>query len=473
MSNQLAPYNFPDAYSTLVSGYTGAVKYISSTGSNSNTGDSTTSAYLTVDYAYTQTSATSRVMFVILEGTYTMTAVSNGNSVALRDGGNERVYVGCPSKTIIQWTASTADRDAPMVQFTNTASAMYGIIAKRNNNGRTTNYMTAFFKGMAKGNFYNCVFSETNAGNLWSYQYDNYAENNIAIRNCTIYNAAAPAANYTNAGTCLTIDTVFNTTVTTGGTETNVLKSQTVNSSTYVTTGVTTAGVYSGTYSWSGVITPLLGLSAPATATSGTPFTVTLNTSGVTNGTLVPYTISGVTSAQLNNNSLTGNFTVSNNTSNLSINTSKYLFITPATLTVSASSYSSSTVVSYPVMSTSVARPALNTILTTTLPAIIKTDVMDRAAPVATSGAQLDLTNKQKTVLNSTRTVSKTGSTALTGVTVDSNTVQKTVSTSMLNSQSGGILGPRSNTTTTTSGGVMNTYIVQPGGGKQPREYWM
>ena len=210
MSSQLNIYNFPDAYSTLVSGYTGTVKYISSTGSNSNNGDAATTPYLTVDYAYSQTSAVSRVMFVILEGTYTMTAVSNGNSVALQDGGNERVFVGCPGRTIIQWTASTADRDSPMVQFTNAASAMYGIIAKRNNNSRTTSYMTAFFKAVAKGNLYNCVFTETNSGNLWSYQYDNYGQNNITIRNCTFYNAAAPVGNYSNAGTCATIDTVFN-----------------------------------------------------------------------------------------------------------------------------------------------------------------------------------------------------------------------------------------------------------------------
>ena len=271
MSSQLNIYNFPDAYSTLVSGYTGTVKYISSTGSNSNTGDTAASPYLTIDYAITQTSATSRVMYVIMAGTYTMTAVSDGRSVAVRDGGNERVYVCCPGQTIIQWTASTGDRDCVMIAFTNTASAIYGGILKRNNNGRTTNYMTAYFQGATKGNMYNCVFSETNSGNLWSYQYDNYATNNIAIRNCTIYNAAAPAANYTNAGTCLTIDSVFNTTCTTGGTETNVLKSQTVNSTTYVTTGVTTAGVYSGTYAWNGAMTAV----APATvlSTTGSPST--------------------------------------------------------------------------------------------------------------------------------------------------------------------------------------------------------
>ena len=275
MSTQLASYFFPDVYSTLVNDYTGTVKYISSTGSDSNNGNSVTTPYLTIDYAYTQTTATSRVMYVILSGTYTMTAI-NGTysdaSIAIRDGGNERIYVGCPGRTTIQWTANTNSRDCAMVDFGNTASKIYGAIIKRNNNGRSGSYVVAYFKGTTKGNFYNCVFSETNANGSWSYQYDNYAYNNIGIRNCTIYNASAPSGNYTNAGTCLTIDTVFNTTCTTGGTETNVLKSQSVSGSDYSVSGVTTAGVYSGTYAWNATRTVIL---TPVTVSSSTGATVT------------------------------------------------------------------------------------------------------------------------------------------------------------------------------------------------------
>lgn len=333
MSNQLAIYNFPDAYSTLVSSYTGTVKYISSTGSNSNNGDSVTAPYLTIDYAITQTSAISRVMYVVLAGTYTMTAVSDGRSVGIRDGGNERVYVCCPSRTTIQWTATTADRDCVMIAFTNTASAIYGAIVKRNNNGRTTNYMTAYFQGATKGNMYNCVFSETNSGNLWSYQYDNYATNNIAIRNCTIYNAAAPASNYTNAGTCLTIDSVFNTTCATGGTETNVLKSQTVNSTTYVTTGVTTAGVYSGTYAWNGTTTLPNGLYPSTNSIKfGGNVVFTLYTSNTGN---IPYTISGITSNLISNASLTGNFVVSGGTANVTVTTTNAIINSTYTMMMS------------------------------------------------------------------------------------------------------------------------------------------
>jgi len=342
MSSQLAAYSFPDAYSTLVSGYTGTVKYISSTGSDSNNGNSVSTPYLTIDYAITSNSATARVMFVILQGTYTMTAVAASGidaAAAIRDGGNERVYVGCPGKTIVQWTANTANRDCVMVNFTNTASAIYGTIIKRNNNARTTNYTVAYFQGATKGNFYNCVFQETNSNNSWSYQYDNYATNNIGIRNCTIYNAAAPLGNYTNAGTCLTIDTVFNTTCTTGGTETNVLKSQTVNSSTYVTTGVTTAGVYSGTYAWNGTTTLPSGI-YPSVASIKFGSSVTFMLISANTGN-IPYTISGVTSNLISNASLTGNFVMSGGSSNVTVASTNLVTSNSYTITMAADTFTS------------------------------------------------------------------------------------------------------------------------------------
>ena len=319
MSTQLAVYNFPDTYSTLVSGYTGTVKYISSIGSNSNNGDSATTPYLTIDYAITQNSATARVMFVVMAGTYTMTAVSGTSSsasVAIRDGGtNERVYVCCPGQTIIQWTANTGDRDCVMVDFGNTASAIYGGILKRNNNARSGNYVVSFFKMTTKGTMYNTVFQETNSNNSWSWQYDNYGYNNFTVNNCTIYNSAAPSGNYSNAGTCVINNTVFNTACTTGGTETGVLKSQTVNSSTYVTTGVTTAGVYSGTYAWNGTITST-GISPTSTATSeGSTIVLTYSTL-TTTGTTVNYYITGtnITSNDIGGTSLTGTLTVPSTT---------------------------------------------------------------------------------------------------------------------------------------------------------------
>lgn len=57
-----------------------------------------------------------------------------------------------------------------------------------------------------------------------------------------------------------------------------------------------------------------------ASVNEGSSFTITLTTTNVTNGTSVPYTITGVSSADIDGASLTGNFTVNNNTAALVVN---------------------------------------------------------------------------------------------------------------------------------------------------------
>jgi hypothetical protein len=344
LPNFLSTHYFPDAYDDLVDNFTGTKKYIRATGgSDSNNGNSVDTAYATIGYALAQNTSATPTMFVILEGTYTLTPTSGGNgaAVGLYDSGNHREFVCSPGRVTIQFTANIGDRDTTFTHFSNTSTKVYGAIFKRNNNGRTTNYTVAYFKGGgggARGNYYNCVFQETNANNAWSYQYDNYGNNNLAVRNCTIYNGAAPSGNYSNAGTCLTIDSVFNTTVTTGGTETNVLKSQTVNATTYETTGVTTAGVYSGTYSWSGTTTPAVtGFSnVPASVTAGAPINVTYIDN--TDPASVSYTITGVSSSDILT-PLTGNFVKSSAfVYTLTIKTLPKFGVTN-TLTISASTF--------------------------------------------------------------------------------------------------------------------------------------
>jgi hypothetical protein len=342
LPNSLAYYYFPDAYDSLVDEFTGTIKYISAgSGSNSNTGNSVGAAYLTIDYALAQNTSATPTMFVVLEGTYSMTSVSvdSFTGAALRDGGNQRVFVCCPGRTIIQWTANSGARDAPMIIFSNVLSKIYGAILKRNNNSRTTNYEVAYWR-FVKGRLFNCVFQETNANGSWSYRYDNDGFTDLEIRNCTFYNTATPQSNYSTGGTILTVDTVFTTTVTTAGTETNVLKSQTVNATTYATTGVTTAGVYSGTYAWNGVRTVVSLLTSPTAVRRGNSFTVSLSADPTSSS--IPYTITGVTSADINGAALSGNFnmvdgegTVTIQTTNLGLD--KTLVITADGVTTSVS----------------------------------------------------------------------------------------------------------------------------------------
>jgi len=55
--------------------------------------------------------------------------------------------------------------------------------------------------------------------------------------------------------------------------------------------------------------------------TEGGSFTITLTTTNLPNGTTVPYTITGVSSSDIDNASLTGNFTISSNSASLVVNT--------------------------------------------------------------------------------------------------------------------------------------------------------
>lgn len=57
-----------------------------------------------------------------------------------------------------------------------------------------------------------------------------------------------------------------------------------------------------------------------ASVNEGSSFTITLTTTNVANGTAVPYTITGVSSADIGGASLTGNFTVNNNAATLVVN---------------------------------------------------------------------------------------------------------------------------------------------------------
>lgn len=58
-----------------------------------------------------------------------------------------------------------------------------------------------------------------------------------------------------------------------------------------------------------------------ATINAGTTVTITLTTTNVVNDTTIPYTITGLTSSEISNAFLTGNFTVNDNTATLAITT--------------------------------------------------------------------------------------------------------------------------------------------------------
>ena len=60
--------------------------------------------------------------------------------------------------------------------------------------------------------------------------------------------------------------------------------------------------------------------SSVASVNEGSSFVITLTTTNIANGTTIPYTITGVTTADLDGESLTSNFTVNNNTATATFN---------------------------------------------------------------------------------------------------------------------------------------------------------
>lgn len=274
MPNALAAYGFPDSYNTLVTG-SSSVKYVSTTGSNSNDGNSIATAYRTIAYAISSNSSTTgSITIVVLAGTYVETPITAGSSyatAALTDGNKPRVFVCCPGQVKIQFSDASMSYGPYMVNFVNSGSAVYGAIFERNNGGRATNYAVALFCGSStvgalEGNFYNCGFTEVNANNSWALLYDNEGYITSQVNNCTFKFGANPLADYNGGGGMTLTSCVFSTVNPAGNsTKVSTVYSQSV-SSTYVTTGVTDKGVYSGTYAWNGTTT----LETPITVTGYT-----------------------------------------------------------------------------------------------------------------------------------------------------------------------------------------------------------
>ena len=66
---------------------------------------------------------------------------------------------------------------------------------------------------------------------------------------------------------------------------------------------------------------PTYSLTSSATSVNeGQSFQITLDTTNVADGTNVPYTITGVSSADIDGRSLTGIFTILNNSASVTIN---------------------------------------------------------------------------------------------------------------------------------------------------------
>lgn len=254
------------AYNTLVSSYTGTVYYISDAyGSDSNDGLSIAAPLKTIDQFNTLTSAIpTAIMAVILPGVYDVTPVNGNNnattsSVCLRDYGYERKYVGYGGQTFLRWTASAA-RDSAVVSFANANSAAYGLIFKRNNNGKTANYSVAFFNNSTSsyfGDMYNCAIEETNgelqgAPDNWSVSYANsgYPAGGVSANYCTIVGWEAAMADYSGDADLVFNNCLFQYAHGSSSATYNSCEVSSIYYNQYIPYDVVTSGVYYGTYAW-------------------------------------------------------------------------------------------------------------------------------------------------------------------------------------------------------------------------------
>jgi hypothetical protein len=250
---------FPAVSQSFINSFTGTRKFVDITnGSNTNNGDTEATAYQTLAYAQSQTSAiNTAVMYVINPGTYNLTAVevSGFASAGFSDSNLPRTFFCAPNgQTVFQWTAGS-QRDAAMVSLQNNGSAVYGAVLKRNNNGRSQNYEVAMFNNSTahcQGDFYNCVFQETNANGNWSLQYDNSASAQSTVNHCTFYTIENGASDYTGGAGLVFNNCAFNYNYGAGSaTKNNTVVNQTIDAEDYeLATDNTTYGVYSGTYAW-------------------------------------------------------------------------------------------------------------------------------------------------------------------------------------------------------------------------------
>lgn len=131
----------------------------------------------------------------------------------------------------------------------------------------------------------------------------------------------SPANAVTSGGTVFisgntgTISFVINEDLTTEGTEnfSLILKA---NSPTGLTVAQSSSITVNDT---SQSVVPSYSLSGPASVTEGNTLTIILTTTNVPDGTVLNYTITGITSSDLSSGSLTGSFTVNSNTASVTL----------------------------------------------------------------------------------------------------------------------------------------------------------
>ena len=249
--------NINSSYNDYIAAWTNDIRYVATSGSDTNDGLSQETAWQTYNYAHSQIeNITTPVMLIIKPGVYTATSILIGDGYTetlFRDKGYERTYLCSPGLVRFVWTAAGVTRDCPIAQFTNANTKLIGAIVERNNNGRADNYAVAMFRGNGTGHlgsYLNCVFRETGANGNWSLHYDNNNSMPVTIDQCVFYTTENATSPYSGGGGMTITNCVFTHDDSSGVATTNTLFNTTVDGTTYETISATNQGVYYGTYRW-------------------------------------------------------------------------------------------------------------------------------------------------------------------------------------------------------------------------------
>ena len=282
-------------------------------------GDTSTTPVATYALASTAASVDEGSSFTL---TLTTTNVTAGTSIPYTISGvtssdindaslTGQFVVGSSNSVIIQTSADETTEGPETFTMTLDGKGVTETVTINDTSvaGTPTYTLTRSASSVDEGNSFTITLTTTNVGDGTTVPY--------TITGVTTgdINSASLIGNFTVNSNTATLDVATTADVTTEGAETFTL---TLNGS-----GDSIAVTINDT-SQTGVATYSLARSA-SNVDEGNSFTITLTTTNLANGATVPYSITGVSSADINSSPLSGNFVISNNTATLDIATTEDL----------------------------------------------------------------------------------------------------------------------------------------------------
>jgi hypothetical protein len=234
-------------------------------------------------------------------GSYTKTQVNqSGSSTSLAGTGSTTITYTLNKNAQVSGSTYLSFSTSPAPTAGGSCSLSYGpsptiALDYRNSNGTTTWGPTAVPSGTKTMSCYTSRFGGTSLGTsgrlIYTFSDPSPPGSISGYSSGTTYKISA-----TNGSSTFTLTKTDDTAITTVAGDLSTLSPTTTISDSYS-----------------------LSITGMASIGEGSSVTINLTTTNIPNGTLVPYTITGISAADLVGGSLTGNFTVSNNSASLTL----------------------------------------------------------------------------------------------------------------------------------------------------------